>query len=426
MSAPAVSCEVNTSYLAFLTKSTGDPAIDADLNYIRNLDWASTTVGPMSRWPSELLVLVNLAMLSPQPQLFLLGSNSILLYNTAYGRLLRDHHPQYQGRPMELNTALIAQAPAINRIVSHTKTRDQSVSEHHLKLFFIDHGRLEEVFLSATMVQLPLSLHGFRATTYDTTLEHLRTRREESLDLIRKACKNATSFPALWSSMAQSISSCDDDIAFAVLYRTDCRLVNEELFDTTYLDVEPQTLLLAGTVGSFPKELPNIITSESSLQWAKTLSECVAAKSPRLLRTEDGTLPQEMCRASRHRCYGDDCQEAVLLPSTLENDVTFHAVLIIGLAPRRPYDSAYQAWIRALHQTFANAVSSIAIDEAVLLARANDKKIIVREREVLARELSLKEKEATLAANKMQRMLRTMEASRSVYFHAVVYTPVED
>ena len=106
-----------------------------------------------------------------------------------------------------------------------------------------------------------------------------------------------------------------------------------------------------------------------------------------------------------------------MLPSTLENDVTIRAVLIIGLAPRRPHDSAYQAWIRALHQTFANSVSSIAIAEAMLLARANDKKRIVREREVLAKELLLKKQDAALSASKMQRMLRIMEASRSVHFH---------
>ena len=143
MSTPAASREASTSHLAFLTKSTGDLAIDEDLRYIRNLDWASTTVGPISHWPPELLVLVNLAMLSPQPQLFLLGSNSILLYNTAYGRLLRDHHPQYQGRPMELNTALIAQAPVINRIVGHAETGAKPANENHVTFFFLNHGRLE-------------------------------------------------------------------------------------------------------------------------------------------------------------------------------------------------------------------------------------------------------------------------------------------
>lgn len=257
--------EADTSHLAFLTKATGDSAIDADLEYIRNLDWASSTIGSISSWPLELLVLLNLAMLSPQPQLFLLGLDFILLYNTAYGRLLRDHHPEYQGRPIGLNSALIAQAPAIERIVDNAKRKDQPANENYVPFFFLDHGRLEEVFLSATMVQLPMSLHGFHATTYDTTPEHLRIRREEALDQIRDACKHATTLPNLWSSFLKGISSSDGDIAFAALYRTDSQLLQEENADTTYLKVGTQTLLLTGTVGSFPEK----VTGKTRFQFVR-------------------------------------------------------------------------------------------------------------------------------------------------------------
>lgn len=159
----------SSTYSAFLTRPTGDIDIDNDLRYIRNLDWDESGIGPISTWPNELLVLVNLAILSPQPQLFLLGHDSRILYNTAYARLLRDHHPAYQGRPIQSNTALIAQAPAIDRIVQSAKTKSKPANENDVPFFFLNQNQLEEVFLSATMVHLPLSLDGYHATTYDTT-----------------------------------------------------------------------------------------------------------------------------------------------------------------------------------------------------------------------------------------------------------------
>lgn len=127
-------------------------------------------------------------------------------------------------------------------------------------------------------------------------------------------------------------------------------------------------------------------------------------------------MPQEMRQAPKDRCYGDDCQEAVVLPSLLDGDATVYAILIIGLAPRRPYDDAYQAWIRSLHRTFANAVASIALADAMALAKANVRKRTARDREVFAKELSLKKAEAEIAAGRIQRMQQIMEASRSVDF----------
>jgi hypothetical protein len=47
----------------------------------------------------------------------------------------------------------------------------------------------------------------------------------------------------------------------------------------------------------------------------------------------------------------------------------------------------------------------MAIGEAILLARANDKKRIVTEQEVVAEELSLNKQDAALSASKMRRMI---------------------
>jgi len=397
-------------HLSFLSQPTGDPAIDSDLQYIRTLNWAETAPGPISTWPRELLVLINLAMLSPQPQLFLLGPESIILYNTAYGRLLRDCHPLYQGRPVSLNTALIAQEPAIDRIKRRARERSALANEQHIVFFFPQDGHLEEVFLSATMVQLPLALDGFHATTYDTTKYAVQTRREQSMDHIRHACKHADDLITLWASLLDGISRGDGDIAFAAVFYADSELIHEKETDFVYKEVSAQEFLLAGSVGSFPTPLPAKINRSSGQTWIETLFKAVDTHSAELLQP----LPLEMSHASRNRCYGDDCLQAVILPSVLDRAASVHAVLIVGLAPRRPYDSSYQAWIRTLHHKFCNDVASITISEARVLAKANDNKRLARKKEGFAKVVHLKQQEAALATGKIRRMLEIMEAARFV------------
>ena len=402
-------------HLSFLTEPTGDAAIDSDLEYIRNLNWADTAPGPISTWPRELLVLVNLALLSPQPQLFLLGPDSIILYNTAYGRLLRDCHPLYQGRPVSLNTALIAQAPAISRITKRAKDKSEVANENHVTFFFPQDGRLEEVFLSATMVQLPLSLDGYHATTYNTTKEALQVRREQALEEIRQATKDATKLPALWTATLNGMANGDGDISFAAIYYADSKLVRDKDTDFVSNNVSTEDFFLAGTVGSFSTPLPSKIRRGEERPWAKKIFGAVDSHNSELLQAHDGTLPPEMCRASSTRCYGDDSHQAVILPSVMDRASSVHAVLIIGLAPRRPYDSSYQAWVRTLHYNFCNTVAAITMVEARVLAKENDHKRIAKEKEVFAKEVHLKQQEAALATGKMRRMLEIMEAARLVF-----------
>lgn len=402
-------------HLSFLTEPTGDAAIDSDLEYIRNLNWADTAPGPISTWPRELLVLVNLALLSPQPQLFLLGPDSIILYNTAYGRLLRDCHPLYQGRPISLNTALIAQAPAISRIRKRAKEKSELANENHVIFFFPQDGRLEEVFLSATMVQLPLSLDGYHATTYNTTREALQVRREHALDEIRHATKDATELPALWTKILEGISNADGDISFAVIYYADCKLVRDKDTDFVSNDVSTKDFFLAGTVGSFSTPLPSNIRRGEDQPWVRRVFGAVDSHESVLLQADDGTMPPEMRHASSKRCYGDDSHQAVILPSVMDKASSVHAVLILGLAPRRPYDNFYQAWVRTLHYNFCNTVAAITMVEARLLAKENDHKRIAKEKEVFAKEVHLKQQEAALATGKMRRMLEIMEAARFVF-----------
>jgi hypothetical protein len=407
-----MAAELEQPHLSFLTDPTGDTAIDGDLQYIRNLDWAKTAAGLISSWPRELLLLVHMAMLSHQPQLFLLGADSIVLYNTAYGRLLHDYHPLYQGRPISLNTALVQQLPAVDALGECAREKSGPTSGQETPFFFSRNGRLEEVFLSNTMTRLPPSLGSFHAMTYNVTRDVLESRREKSLDELRSACETTSDWNTLWPSILRGISNGDGDISFAALYRVD---THDEPSSSTH-QVSRPSFVLSGTVGSFPAAPPSKLERSIDKEWVKSFFRSVDMRTPVLLHAEDGTLPEEMCQASISRCYGDASHEAVVLPSVWNRTANVHAVLIVGLAPRTPYDRSYQAWIKTLHRDFSNEVISMANVEARNRAKQIEEESIVRGKELSAKEEALEQQEAALINGGIPRMLKIMGAARFVRY----------
>ncbi|KAI4954030.1 hypothetical protein J4E91_001739 [Alternaria rosae] len=390
--------EPEQSHLSFLANPTGDPAIDADLQYIRDLDWAKTAVGLISSWPRELLLLIHIAMISPQPQLFLLGSNSTVLYNTAYGRLLYDHHPLYQGRPISLNTALIQQLPEVDALSEYANKKSGFKSDQHIPFFFSRNGRLEEVFLSIITTGLPPSLGGFHATTYNVTRDVLDSRRERSLDKFRNACETASDLDMLWPAILKGISNGDGDISFAALYRIETNQASVNETGPSNNQANSLAFALSGTIGSFPTALLSTIEPSMDEAWVKSFFRSVDSRSPVLLQGENGTLPKEMCEASTSRCYGDICHQAVILPSVSNRTTDVRAVLIVGLAPRTPYDRHYQAWINTLHRDFSHEVISMANIEARSRTEKIRRESIAIGNDIFAKEEALKQQELARAA----------------------------
>jgi PAS domain S-box-containing protein len=66
---------------------------------IRALDWSTTPLGPVERWSTEQITIVNLMLASPVAARSLWGPEFILLYNDAYIPMLGPKHPGTLGRP---------------------------------------------------------------------------------------------------------------------------------------------------------------------------------------------------------------------------------------------------------------------------------------------------------------------------------------
>lgn len=211
---------------------TGDAKTDRDLRLLCNADWSSTSLGPLSSWPQDLLTLIYLAMLSPPPQFFFLEIDHIFLYNTAASHILRDHHPAYFAKPVATLERLQPQAEAIAQIIRDATENRRPAVQRDLPFFFDNNNYLEELLLPTTMVLLPPHLPGFQATIEYTTLSVTTRRRYQCLATLKTCCGSANDFPLLLQTVRRSLSPNEDDFPFGVVYRVDDQPFNSVPYDS--------------------------------------------------------------------------------------------------------------------------------------------------------------------------------------------------
>ncbi|THX48521.1 hypothetical protein D6D06_09049 [Aureobasidium pullulans] len=392
------------------TVRTGNAKTDRDLRLLCDVDWNSTSLGPLSSWSQDLLTLVYLAMLSPQPQLFLLGTEPIFVYNTAYSLLLRDHHPAYFAQPVASLERLQPQADAIGQVMKDAMESRRPATQTD-RPFFFDNGKdLEEIFLSATMVLLPPHLQGFQATTDDTTLAVVSRRRNESLASLKRCCSGVHDLPGLLQSIVQGLSTSEIDVPFLIVYEVDGQPVKDFLSDSPRRDESDVTLRLVGKVGDFDCSVPEVLDlafKEDML--SRHMRNAINSREATRIRTRDDDMVADWCRASRKRGYGETCKEMIIFPTSCLSYHSVRGLIILGIASRRPLDEAYSAWIRNLQQYIADKAFAIARTEA---REAERRKASDRAREVAdinRRELALRKKEAEIAQGKYNSVLTMAE-----------------
>src|SRR3981081_4459932 len=65
---------------------------------IRDFDWKQSPLGPVERWPAELVSTLRLCLSARFPMAIYWGRESFLLYNDAWRPILGDKHPWALGR----------------------------------------------------------------------------------------------------------------------------------------------------------------------------------------------------------------------------------------------------------------------------------------------------------------------------------------
>ncbi|MHA6347489.1 PAS domain-containing sensor histidine kinase [Roseivivax sp. CAU 1761] len=106
-------------------------------------DWASTSLGAVADWPSNLRCALSTALRCPVPMALLWGSEGILLYNTAYSQIIGDRHPAILGLPVRDAWPEVAD---FNQDILESVLRGETRSFKDQELVLVRHGKAQPAY----------------------------------------------------------------------------------------------------------------------------------------------------------------------------------------------------------------------------------------------------------------------------------------
>jgi len=146
---------------------------------IDNHDWAGTSLGPASRWPTVVRATVELVLRSPLPCATLWGPEGTMVYNQGYADIAAERHPAMLGMPVR---AAWPEAEAFNDHMMRTCMSGSALSYRDLELTLVRGGQPAQAWLDldySPIVDADGSVLGVIAYVVDTTS---KVRAERRLD----------------------------------------------------------------------------------------------------------------------------------------------------------------------------------------------------------------------------------------------------
>ncbi|KAG9674311.1 putative histidine kinase HHK19p, partial [Aureobasidium melanogenum] len=153
--------------------------------------------------------------------------------------------------------------------------------------------------------------------------------------------------------------------------------------------------------GAFPPRF-HVATSDPNLE---PLKQAIVTKDQVIIER----LPEEWAKGSLHRGTRDLCTEAAVLPSSFTKHQDAEALLIIGLPTRTPLDEPHQQHLGQVQSEFAHAVNTLVATMEATYRRKENARQNQLEKDLLAKELALRQKEAEMATTLADKVLTVID-----------------
>ncbi|MDI6026952.1 PAS domain-containing protein [Corticibacterium sp. UT-5YL-CI-8] len=125
-------------------KTVHPVAPDTMLSFINACDWSSTSLGPITEWPSTVRVSVRLILSSALPMCLMVGREGIMIYNDAYIEVAGGRHPGSLGSSVFDSWPEVAD---FNRDVIDTVMQGKTLAFENQHFVFHRNGSAEDVWL---------------------------------------------------------------------------------------------------------------------------------------------------------------------------------------------------------------------------------------------------------------------------------------
>ncbi len=190
---------------------------------MRELDWSTTPLGPVDRWPQSLRTSVSNSLNCAFPIVVWWGPELVILYNDEYQAILgRAKHPAALG---ERGAKVWAEIwDVIGPMLFQVMERAEETRSRDLLLHIDREGYAEEAYFSFSYAPIHDergNVGGIFCPVIETTEKVIGERRLRTLRDLAAKCKGALSEVSAYESAATVLAANPQDVPFAMIYRVD-------------------------------------------------------------------------------------------------------------------------------------------------------------------------------------------------------------
>ncbi|KEY68766.1 hypothetical protein S7711_00636 [Stachybotrys chartarum IBT 7711] len=350
--------------LLMLPEFTPDP--EPFFDFVQNVDWAASPLGPMNKWPKRLHEVFNQLIPDSRPLAVYWGSQYTAIYNEAFSNFLGARHPKLLG-----NSIVDAWPHMQERLdnVRNSAARSKFTRMEDETRFFIEQpdGTTEETYVkwSLTPIMDGRQCIAVHHCLLDTTSLRLWERRMKMLLDLGETLVTARDVKSYWRLTLEEFERWSPayDIPIAFIYSVGEDDENDSV-ESRY-DC-PRICRLQGCLGvpdGHAIAPPVLELRDTDEGLAPRFREALKAPHPLVLETNDGTLPDRLLDGLEWRGFGEACKAAIICPIRPTNEENVMGILFLGLNPRLQYDNDYRQFIALMNQILKSSLASTVLLE---------------------------------------------------------------
>lgn len=329
------------------------------LSHLRSRDWSSTSLGPVSGWPTELLSAVRTVLSSRLPMLIWWGPDLIQLYNDAMIPLLGDKHPVALGQ-RAVHCWPEAWADVGPLAADVTAGEGATLSKDFL-LFLRRHGYLEETYWTfsySPIVNATNEVLGILVATSDVTARVVGERRLATVyELGTMSRAELTSLKEGARAALEVMAGNRPAMPFAACY----------LLDGDELQLADAYGLVSGT-----EACPLTVPRSASMAIARV----ARTGSSQMFDLRALARPGDVSASPLGHAVPT---LAMLMPLTISGDADPVGVLMMGVNPYRGVDAVYRSFFGLVARQVSTLLSDSRAHEqqlrrAEMLAQLHESK----------------------------------------------------
>lgn len=416
---PPTSSTVDSAHSTIPVVASNSPSFDwtrlpvtetmpQHIQFARSIDWASTSLGPIEDWSSDLRQMCNLIMASPHPAAMYWGEDLIAIYNEAYILLAGQKHPKLMGQSYAEAWSEIWHD--VKDVFANAKSTGEATMKDDDCLFIKRNNYLEETYFSWSIIPMvgqEGSVMGLYNPAFEKTRRKIAERRMLTLREVGERTASARDVKGFWAQVLGSFEFNEYDSPFLLLYSVADEADSDSSSIHSMSAMGTRSCFLEGALGvpeDHPAASDHIDLKAGMEGFGPVFREVMKTDKPVLLEVGSRDLPQSLLEGLEFRGFGDPVRAVVVCPihpTTGENTLGF---LVLGVNPRRPYDDDYSLFVQLLSRQLATSLASVVLFEEEIRRGQKAAKLAALDRIELSEQLAARTQEAIESETKFTRM----------------------